>query len=188
MRERRFKRWVCSVIVLTMTGLIGSPALAADTAETKGPIGAIHLKAVSVLLPGAGQAHGGHYTKAALFAGAAVLSGAGLFFSQIHYNRALERYENEKRTYLDYPRLLEQSEFSYSSIEGTYATMQTAFDDADKRAKWRNVFLGAFIATYGINLLDIILSKPDTGEIQQTPPVSLEVDGGNVRLVKTFSF
>ncbi len=66
--------------------------------------------------------------------------------------------------------------------------MQDAFDTADERATWRNVFLGALIATYSLNLIDIILSGPDTGERLESQPVSLEVREGDIRLVKTFSF
>ena len=188
MRERRFKRWVSSVLILTVTVLCGSTALAAQPDESDSKIGAVHKKIAAVLLPGTGQAQNGHYTKAALFASAAVFSVAGLFLTQIHYDRALERYENEKRIYLDYPNLLQRSEVAYSDITATRAAMQSAYDQADERATWRNVFLGAVIATYGLNLLDLLLSHPESGEVMDTAPVSLEVRDGDVRIVKTFGF
>ncbi len=188
MRERRFKRWVCSVLVLTITVLCGSTAAMAQPGGSDSKLGAVHEKIAAVLLPGTGQAYKGHYTKAALFASAAVFSGAGLFLTQIHYNRALERYENEKRIYLAYPTMLQRTEVSYSEITATRAAMQDAYNQADERATWRNVFLGALVATYGLNLLDLLLTDSESGEVGRINPVSLEVRDGDVRLVKTFEF
>ncbi|HEU4366252.1 MAG TPA: hypothetical protein VFT13_12400, partial [Candidatus Krumholzibacteria bacterium] len=56
----------------------------------------------SLALPGLGQAHDGHYTRATIFATAAIVSWVGLFATQVEYARSVEKYENEKRTYLYY--------------------------------------------------------------------------------------
>lgn len=189
MRQRRFKRWVCSIVVLAFGAASGAPSVAlAGSAGDESSGMSIDTRIASVLLPGAGQAQQGHYTKAALFASAAVFSGAGFLLTQVHYNRARERYEDQKRIYLDYPKLLNSQTVAYSDIEATRAEMQAAFDAADERATWRNVFLGAFVAVYALNLVDLIVSNPDTGEGSASSPVSLEMREGDVRLVKTFSF
>lgn len=189
MLERRFKHLVCVVCVLAIMGAYGSQAQAGDSAGSANKSVSIDLRIASVLLPGAGQAQNGHYTKAALFASAAVLSGAGVFFAQIQYNRALDRYESEKRIYLSYDEQMKAGrEVAYTDILATYTDMEAAFDQADERAKWRNVFLGALVATYTLNLIDILVSGTDTGERLESPPVSLELYDGDIRLVRIFDF
>jgi hypothetical protein len=169
---------VCAVVALALLTVTSAPVLAFDGAVAR-----------SVLLPGSGQAHHGHYTKAALFASAAIITGAGLFATQIHYNRAVDTYEEQKRIYNDYPRLLESGRvFTQSEIDATYDAMEAAWDDAESRVKWRNVFLGALLVTYTLNLVDVIVSEPDTGEIENAAGLSVEMSGTDVRLVKSFSF
>jgi len=141
----------------------------------------------SILLPGAGQAHQGHYTKAAIFSSAAVISAVGLMVSQINYDRAVERYDDQKATYLGYPSSLDNGDVvRYEDITGTYAEMTDAWNSAEDRATWRDVFLGALVVTYAANLVDVILSQPDTGE--RSVPVSLEVSADRVMLVREFRF
>jgi hypothetical protein len=178
MRDRRIKRAVAAVTACTLFLTTAGPVLAFDSAPVR-----------SLVLPGAGQAHKGHYTRAALFASAAIISGAGLFASQIHYNRAVDSLNDQKRIYNDYPRLLEAGNvFSQQEIDATYAAMLQAEDDADSRVKWRNAFLGALIVTYTLNLVDVIMSEPDTGEIENSSGLSVEMQGDDVRIVKSFSF
>ncbi len=140
----------------------------------------------SLLLPGAGQAHEGHYTKAALFAAGGVLSGAGVFISQIHYNRAVEKYENNKSDYLALGERVRSGELvNYGDIQETYAAMEKAFNQAETRYKWRNIFLGALIGNYVLNVIDILMSEPavDKGEA-----LSIDARSGGFMLIKTISF
>lgn len=142
----------------------------------------------SVLLPGLGQAHDGHYTKATIFASAAIISWVGLFGTQVEYARSVEKYENEKRTYLYYSDQLDAGGVvKQSDIDGTYDAMDQAYEDADHDEKWRNFFIGALVVTYTVNIIDIILSEPDTGEVEQ-PAVSLEWSGDGMRVVRTINF
>lgn len=178
MRNRTMTRWACGLVAGAMLAATVGPAAAFDSALPR-----------SLLFPGAGQAHNGRYTKAAIFASAAIASGVGLFFSQVHYGQAVERFDNAKRDYLAFPEQLEAGKtVSFSEIETTYSDMQRAHDDAERRVKWRNVFLGVLITTYTINLIDIIVSEPRTGE-ETAPPVSMELtpDGG-MRLVGSIRF
>jgi hypothetical protein len=143
----------------------------------------------SALLPGLGQAHQGHYTRATIFASAAIISWAGLFASQLNYARSTERYENSKRTYLYYPTQVQNGDVvSAQEIDETYQSMSSAYDDAEGDAKWRNFFIGALVVTYTVNIVDIIVSKPDSGERERDPAVSVEWDGNQMRVVRTIRF
>jgi len=146
----------------------------------------------SILVPGTGQAQEGHYTKAAIFAGAAVVTGVGWFLSQVHYNQAVIRYNDLREIYLAYPDQLQSGTvIPYSTITGTYDEMTEAYDKSDDRKTWRNVFMVSFLAVYTVNLIDILMTDPDTGERPAEPDVGslrLEMNGEDVRVVKTFSF
>ncbi len=141
----------------------------------------------SILMPGSGQAERGNYGKAVLFAGVAVVSGVGLFISQIHYNRASERYNDYKKTYLSYEDRLARGEIiSYSKIAGTYNSMQSSLGDAEGRYAWRNTFLVTLIGCYTLNLVDILVSgrSPEEQEIG----LSFEPTRDGVRVVKSIRF
>jgi len=154
-----------------------SPALAANSVL------------LSTLLPGLGQAQEGHYGRATVFASAAIVSWVGLFASQINYSRSVEKYEDEKRTYLAYQTQIDNGHVvSIEDVDATRTAMTEAFDQADEEVVWRNVFLGAVVATYTLNLIDVIRSKPDTGEMKEPPAVSLEVEREGFRLVRTIRF
>jgi hypothetical protein len=143
---------------------------------------------LSALLPGLGQAQQGHYTKATIFGSAAIVSWVGVFASQINYSRSVDKYEDEKRTYLAYQDQINNGQVVKSSdITGTYQSMSEAFNNADDEEKWRNAFVGALVITYGLNLVDIILSRPDTGEVKE-PATSMEIQKDGFRVVRTFSF
>ncbi len=144
----------------------------------------------SIVLPGTGQAQDGHYTRAAIFASAAIISWTGLFATQINYARSAEKYNNEKRTYLSYADLTAGGQVVLQEdIESTYAEMQSAWDQADHDETWRNVFIGALVVTYAVNIVDIVRSKPDTGEVAPAEPsTSLEWRGDGFRLVRTVRF
>jgi hypothetical protein len=177
MRHSQFKR-LAAIAAGALFLATAGPASAFDSAIVR-----------SILLPGAGQAQQGHYTRAAVFAAAAIASGAGLFATQIHYDRAVESFDDLKDLYTSYPGRLESGEvISEAEINDTYAALLDAEDDADSRLAWRNAFLGALIATYTINLIDVIMSDPDTGELSNASGLSVEMRGTDVRVVKSFSF
>ena len=155
---------------------IASPSLAANSVL------------LSALFPGLGQAQEGHYTKATAFGSAAILSWVGLFGTQINYSRSVDKYEAEKRTYLAYQEQLANGQvIKQSDMDATYQAMTSAFNEADGEEQWRNIFVGALVITYGLNLVDIILSKPDTGEVEE-PATSMQIEKDGFRVVRTFHF
>ena len=175
---RWIKQSICSVVTVALVVVFAGPVLA-DTNSI----------ARSVLVPGTGQAHQGHYTKAAVFAGAAVVTGVGLLLSQVHYNQSVMRYNDMRAIYVGYPAQLEGGTIvPYSEITETYTDMQDAWDTSEDRKTWRNVFLGAFVVTYALNLVDVILNKPETGERPEEAAIGFQIDGENVRIYKTFDF
>jgi hypothetical protein len=169
-------RVTAATLAATLLLSITSPAMAADSVL------------LSALFPGLGQAQDGHYGKATIFATGAVVSWVGLFGTQINYSRSVDKYEAEKRTYLAYQDQIDNGQVVRASdIDATYSAMNSAFDDADQEEKWRYVFVGALVVTYGLNLVDILLSRPDTGEVE-TPATSMEIEKDGFRLVRTFHF
>jgi hypothetical protein len=181
MRRRWIKRWICSLVIAALVGMTSAPVLAETESVAR-----------SVLVPGTGQAHEGHYGKAAIFAGAAVVTGVGWILSQVHYNQSVRRYNNLRGLYVAYPDQLQSGEvIPYSEIQQTFDDMQKAWDTSEDRKVWRNVFMTAFIVTYAVNLIDVIISKPETGELPDesaTSAVGFELQGDNVRVYKSFSF
>lgn len=142
-----------------------------------------------ILLPGLGQAQNGHYGKASVLGTAAFVSWIGLFATQINYSRTVERYESEKRNYLAYQDQLDSGEPVYiGDINETYTNMSDAYEQAEDDEKWRNVFIGALVVTYGINLIDLLMADEDTGEVERAPETSLEWRGDGLRLVRTIRF
>jgi hypothetical protein len=179
MRQRWFKRLVCSTVIGVLMG-IGVPVLAEKESVAR-----------SILLPGSGQAHQGHYAKAAIFAGAAVITGTGLFLSQVHYNQSVTRYNDLREIYVQYPSELQSGTvIRFTEIQDTYDEMQAAWDTSEDRQTWRNVFLVGFVATYVVNLVDVIISERETGEksIEEPASVGFEMRGENVLVYKSFRF
>jgi hypothetical protein len=141
----------------------------------------------SMLLPGSGQAERGHYGRATLFASAAVLSGVGIFISQIHYDRAAEGYNDAKRSYIALSDRLDRGDLvSYEEITSTYENMQSNLDRAENRYAWRNVFLVTFIGSYALNIADLLLSGRSTGEDEAG--LSFEFDGESMKIIKCVRF
>jgi Family of unknown function (DUF5683) len=141
----------------------------------------------SLILPGTGQAHEGHYTKAAIFSGAAIISGAGLFVSQIQYNRAVDDFNSAQDKYNEQIADWQGGEvLSSTFLNSDLEAMQSASDDADTRLKWRNFFLGTLVATYTLNLIDILMSKPHNPETAMR--YTVEANPKRVLLVRSFSF
>jgi hypothetical protein len=59
----------------------------------------------------------------------------------------------------------------------------------NRRLYWMSLalFVVALVVTYGLNLVDIILSRPDTGEVKE-PATSMQIQKDGFRVVRTFSF
>lgn len=169
-------RVTAATATATLILSVSSPALAADSVL------------LSALLPGLGQAQDGHYGKATIFASAAIASWVGVFASQINYSRSVDKYEDEKRTYLAYQDQLDGGHVvRIDDIDATYQAMNDAYSAADDEEKWRNVFVGALVLTYGLNLVDILISRPDTGEVE-APATSMQIQSDGFRVVRTFQF
>jgi hypothetical protein len=173
-REDRMRRTsIAAAVALVVMAAAGAHAATIDSTLLR-----------SMLIPGSGQAQQGHFGRAAIFAAGGIIGGAGVFITQIHYNRAVEKYDSEKGAYLRLTRKVENGELvSYDTIRSTYASMQSAWDSADTRLAWRNTFLGLFITAYALNIVDVVWHSGGTAE-----PVSIEIEGSGVRLVKTFDF
>lgn len=182
MRQRWFKRWICSTVIVAMVGIAAVPAAAAETPSV----------VRSALIPGTGQAHEGHYAKATIFAGAAVVTGVGLFLSQVHYNQAVKRFNDLREVYLSYPDQAQSGEvIPYRDIEQTYADMNEAWNKSEDRKAWRNAFLVTFLATYTLNLIDVLISERETGERMDDAAsgmIGLDMHSGEVMVFKTFNF
>jgi hypothetical protein len=142
----------------------------------------------SLVIPGTGQAHKGHYKKAALFAGAAVLSGVGLVITQVHYNQAVTKFRNERRTYLYYPEQYNNGQIvSVDDINATYREMENAWNDAESRLKWRNTFLVGLLATYALNIVDVLITEPSSVD-DTAQRYSVEVDRERVLVTRSIRF
>jgi hypothetical protein len=141
----------------------------------------------SLLLPGTGQAHQGHYGKAAAFAGAAIISGTGLLVTQINYNREVDRFDAAKADYNSLVAGWQNGGVLNAAVAtASYNTMLGAQDEADSWLKWRNVFLTTLIVTYTVNLVDILISKPHDPETAMRYQV--EARPGRVLLTRSFRF
>jgi hypothetical protein len=157
---------------------------------TATPAAAANSVLLSILLPGLGQAEEGHYGRAAIFSSAAIISWTGVFASEINYSRSVDKYEDEKRIYLAYQDQIDKGKVvRLDDVDATYAAMSEAYDDSDTKEMWRNVFVGALVATYALNLVDVLLSQPESGETEEEPAAtSLEVQRDGFRLVRTIRF
>ena len=182
MRQRSFNRVICSAVTVALICAVAVPPALASGDTT----------ARSILLPGSGQASEGHYGKAAIFAGAAVVTGIGWFLSQVHYNQSVSRCNDLRELYLGYEQQLQSGTvIPYSTITGTYEDMQEAYNTSDDRKVWRNVFMVSFLVVYSVNLVDVLMSEPETGERPQNDAagsLGLEMQGDNVLVYKAFRF
>jgi hypothetical protein len=141
----------------------------------------------SLVIPGVGQAHQGRFFSASLFGAAAVISGVGLVVSQINYNQSVDNFRQQARIYAAYQDQLDGGAIvSIESIDATFSSMQHAFDQADRRLTWRNVFLASLITTYALNLVDVVVNSPP--EAEGGLSYSVDVDERRVLLVRDFRF
>ncbi len=170
---RRLARWQ-PVVLVSLCALLPVQALALDGAFYR-----------SLAIPGTGQAHQGHMAKAALFAGAAVLSGVGLTVSAVQYTQAVNRFRNEKRALAALLDGLNSGQVaSIEEINMRDAAMRAALDDADRRLVWRNTFLISLVSVYTLNIVDVIRNQP------HDPDVALRysIDANRERVLVTRSF
>ncbi len=175
----------------TLRGIAGVLA-AVFVVSLAGPAWAADSLLLSLLLPGLGQAQDGHYGKASIFGTTALLSWTGLFATQVNYANTVDRYENQKASYLAFQDQLANGQTVYvGDIDATYTAMNDAYSQAEDDEKWRNLFIGALIVTYGLNIADILLTGEDTGEVDRDPgaaSTSLEWRSDGLRLVRTIRF
>jgi hypothetical protein len=181
MRQRSFNRVICSAVTVALMCAFAVPAFAQGDSTAR-----------SILLPGSGQASEGHFGKAAIFAGAAVVTGVGWFLSQVHYNQAVSRYNDLRDLYLSYPGQLQSGVvIPYSTITATYNDMTEAYDTSEDRQVWRNVFMVSFLVVYTVNIVDILTSEPETGERAPEEAVGslgIEMRDDNVLVYKSYRF
>jgi hypothetical protein len=179
--QGRGKRRVLSAILFMLCVLVPAQAFADQT-------GAVWR---SLLLPGAGQAHKGHYKKAAAFAGATVLSATGLLLSHVYYTQAVDRYNDLKTEYAGYESTLAGGGIvSSDDLTRTYSEMESAWNDSEDRLLWRQIFTAALLTTYALNVVDVLLTDPheiDPDEPRQAR-FMLEADDTNVRVTARFGF
>jgi hypothetical protein len=141
----------------------------------------------SLLLPGLGQAHQGHYTRAAIYSGVAVFSGFGILLTQVHYNEAVDKYEAQRDIYTGYQDQLNSGQIvSIDDVNSTYDQMTAEFNSAEDRLKWRNTMITVFVATYVVNLVDVLISKPYT--IDENDQLGLIVAPDKIMVTKTIRF
>jgi len=141
----------------------------------------------SLVIPGSGQAQKGHYTRAAIYGGTAILSGFGLIISEVYYLEAVDKLDTQIDTYAAYQETLDDGGVvSIDDLEETYAQMVADHDTADKRLSWLNGFLIAFSANYSVNLVDVLISKPYEPDHQER--LSVEAVPSGLRITKTFRF
>ncbi len=141
----------------------------------------------SLLVPGLGQAHQGHYTRAAIYSGLAVFSGFGILLTQVHYNESVDKYNAQRRQYSAYEDDLNNGEIvNIGDLDATYSQMQAEYNSCEDRLKWRNTMVTVFIATYAINLVDVLISKPY--KIDEDQQLGLMITPEKVMVTKTIRF
>lgn len=141
----------------------------------------------SLLIPGSGQAHQGHYAKAAIFAGSFVFFGFGLFLTEVQYNTSVDKYDNSVALYQALGDANANGEVvSIVDLNATYADVNNAYNEAEDRLTWRNLFLTGFVITYSLNVIDVIMNRPHDPETARN--FTIESDFDKVALVRTFRF
>ncbi len=164
------------VAVALLIAVLPTQALAVDSALVR-----------SLLVPGLGQAHQGHYARAAVYSGVAVFSGFGILLTQVYYNEAVDKYNAQRRIYAGYQDDLNNGVIvNIGDVDATYNTMNAEFNSAEDRLKWRNTMITVFVATYVINLVDVLISKPY--KIDEDEQLGLMIMPDKVMITKTIRF
>jgi hypothetical protein len=167
-------------VILVLVALITSVHGQAFAGETNALVR-------SLLIPGLGQAHQGHYGRASVYASCAIISGFGLLLAQVHYNVSVDNYNFQKDTYLGYEDALKSGQVvNITEIDQTYSDMTAAWNEAEDRLVWRNFFLLTFVATYAVNLVDVLISKPH--KLDPDERLAIDVNRDRFLVVKTIKF
>lgn len=162
--------------VVLLLAVLPNQALAVDKALVR-----------SLLIPGLGQAHQGHYTRAAIYSGLAVFSGFGILLTQVHYNESVDKYNAQRQIYAGYQDDLNNGiVVSMGDINENYSTMQAEYNSAEHRLDVRNVMITVFVATYVVNLVDVLISKPY--KIDDDQQLGLMITPEKVMVTKTIRF
>ena len=72
------------------------------------------------------------------------------------------------------------------ALDTSYEGMTSASSEADTRLQWRNFFLTTLVATYALNLIDVLISKPHDPETAMRYQVEATPKG--VLLTRSFRF
>jgi len=164
------------VAVILVAVMVPAQAMAVDGAFYR-----------SLAIPGAGQAHQGHLTKAAVFAGVAVISAVGLTVASVQYNQSVDRFRQEKREFVALQDQLNAGQIvSITELNLRFNAMNASFDRADSRVTWRNVFLVSLVSVYALNVVDVLRSKPHDTSVALR--YSVDVDRERVLLTRSFRF
>jgi hypothetical protein len=129
----------------------------------------------SVFVPGWGQTRAGHYGRGALFAGGEVVSLLALVVSDIQYDRAVEQYDRAKAAYLG-------ATYIGDAVE-QYDIMQEKWDSAENLHRYRNIALGAAVAVWVVNIVDIALFDESP-----SPPLAVTPRRGGFAIAASLSF
>jgi hypothetical protein len=170
------RRFLVKWVAVALFAAFPAQAMAVDSAFLR-----------SLVIPGSGQAQNGHYTRAAIYGGAAIISGFGLIVAEVFYLESVDKFEAQRDSYLFYQETLDDGGVvSIDDLEDTYAQMVAEHDTADRRLAWRNGFAIALVTTYAVNLVDVLISKPYQPDNQER--LSVEAAPGGVRITKMFRF
>ncbi|MFQ5511887.1 MAG: DUF5683 domain-containing protein [Candidatus Krumholzibacteriia bacterium] len=168
-------RWKSAVLAVLCV-LLPAQALAVDGAVLR-----------SLVIPGTGQAHQGHLTKAAVFAGVAVVSGVGLLVSGVQYNQSVTRFRNEKRAFAALQDDLNAGQIvSIDEFNTRFASMHAAFDQAHSRVQWRNAFLISLATVYVLNVADVLRNEHHDRDVALR--YSIDASRERVLVARSFRF
>ena len=114
-------------------------------------------------------------------------SGFGILLTQVHYNEAVDKYNAQRRVYAGYQDDLNNGVIvNIGDVDATYNEMNAEFNSAEDRLKWRNTMITVFVATYVINLVDVLISKPY--KIDEDEQLGLMITPDQVMITKTIRF
>jgi hypothetical protein len=136
----------------------------------------------SLLIPGWGQSYTDQKTKGLIFTLAAIGAGAGYFMSDSDFDEKNNRY---KATLSDYNRAS-----TFEEKNRLYTRLALTKKEAYDAENGRRIAIGAVIAAWGINLLDILFFFPEESGSMVIDKLSLksapQKGGGTVVLSYNF--
>jgi hypothetical protein len=136
----------------------------------------------SLFIPGWGQSYTDRKTKGWFFTLAAVGSGAGYFITDADFDDKNDRYEAILSNFNKATTIEDKEKY--------YNQLGPAKKDAYDAENRRRIAIGAVIAVWSVNLLDILFFFPEEGGSMMIDNLSLkstpQMNGG--RLVLSYSF